>query len=37
MIKAIVFAYNDIGCAGFQALTEFGCKIQAVSSPRRFQ
>ncbi len=30
MMKAIVFAYHDIGCAGLKALTEAGYDIQAV-------
>lgn len=30
MMKAIVFAYHDIGCAGLQALTEAGYDVQAV-------
>ena len=29
-MKAIVFAYHDIGCAGLQALTDAGYDIQAV-------
>ncbi|HDJ1439768.1 TPA: bifunctional UDP-4-amino-4-deoxy-L-arabinose formyltransferase/UDP-glucuronic acid oxidase ArnA [Serratia rubidaea] len=29
-MKAIVFAYHDIGCAGVQALTDAGYDIQAV-------
>ncbi|WP_337262447.1 MULTISPECIES: bifunctional UDP-4-amino-4-deoxy-L-arabinose formyltransferase/UDP-glucuronic acid oxidase ArnA [unclassified Serratia (in: enterobacteria)] len=29
-MKAIVFAYHDIGCAGLQALTEAGYDVQAV-------
>ena len=30
MMKAIVFAYHDIGCAGLKALTEAGYDVQAV-------
>lgn len=30
MMKAIVFAYHDIGCAGLQALTDAGYNVQAV-------
>lgn len=30
MMKAIVFAYHDIGCAGLQALTEAGYDVKAV-------
>lgn len=30
MMKAIVFAYHDIGCAGLQALSNAGYDIQAV-------
>ncbi len=30
MMKAIVFAYHDIGCAGLKALTEAGYEVQAV-------
>ncbi|MEX3140644.1 bifunctional UDP-4-amino-4-deoxy-L-arabinose formyltransferase/UDP-glucuronic acid oxidase ArnA [Serratia ureilytica] len=29
-MKAIVFAYHDIGCAGLKALTEAGYDVQAV-------
>ncbi|WP_148875463.1 bifunctional UDP-4-amino-4-deoxy-L-arabinose formyltransferase/UDP-glucuronic acid oxidase ArnA [Serratia marcescens] len=29
-MKAIVFAYHDIGCAGLKALTEAGYEVQAV-------
>lgn len=29
-MKAIVFAYHDIGCAGLQVLTEAGYDVQAV-------
>ena len=28
MMKAIVFAYHDIGCAGLKALTEAGYDVQ---------
>lgn len=30
MMKAIVFAYHDIGCAGLKALTDAGYDVQAV-------
>lgn len=30
MMKAIVFAYHDIGCAGLKALVEAGYDVQAV-------
>ena len=30
MMKAIVFAYHDIGCAGLKALNEAGYDVQAV-------
>ncbi len=30
MMKAIAFAYHDIGCAGLKALTEAGYDVQAV-------
>ncbi len=30
MMKAIVFAYHDIGCAGLQALIDVGYDVQAV-------
>lgn len=29
-MKAIVFAYHDIGCVGLQALVDAGYDVQAV-------